>query len=300
MVFLRLGVQCAVFDDDGRVLLSRRGDLNIWDLPGGRLDPHERLEEAAAREVREETGIIAHIERPIGLYYWAGWSRLNVLYAAWPLGGTLRSATDEARANAYFDLNALPADLSWEWMLFDAVSEVRPPPRIVETPAVERRRIRQRLRRRWFRNWLAGRPEPRFPRFDVRAVGVVWDEAHRQVLTVSSVRSRALPRVVCTGRASPWDELGQMVRRHCGLSPEWCWVGLWQQPAQNRLELVFAATIEEAELAAGAEWLTARNAALSGLDVEYVERVKPAYADAPVWSLVDASTLEPDLTESVT
>ena len=58
MSFLRLGVQCVVIDDEERVLLSQRGDLNVWNLPGGRVDWRESLEAAAAREVREETGIV--------------------------------------------------------------------------------------------------------------------------------------------------------------------------------------------------------------------------------------------------
>ena len=64
---LRLGVMCAVIDDSGCLLLSQRGDLNTWNLPGGRLDPGETLEEAAVREVEEETGISAETERAVAL-----------------------------------------------------------------------------------------------------------------------------------------------------------------------------------------------------------------------------------------
>lgn len=296
MAFLRLGVKCAVFDDDGRVLLSRRSDLNVWDLPGGRLDPGERLEEAAAREVREETGVIVHVERPVGLYFWEGWARLNVLYAAWPLGGALHAATPETRANAFFDLAALPDDLSWEWLLFDAAAELPPPPRVMAMPPSELRRARRRLRWRWVQNWLAGRPEPRFPRFQVSAAGVVWDDDHRRVLTLLTSHGRSLPRVVCSGRIPPWQELGHVVRRGCGVSPDWRWVGVRQQPEQGRFELVFAATTEEREPAGDAEWSTARNAALSGPDMAYVERVKPDYADGPVWTLTPGSVLYADMT----
>src|SRR5512138_971831 len=90
---LRLGVMCTV-SQDKRLLLSRRGDLNVWALPGGRLDAGERLAEAAAREVEEETGLTVQPLHPIGLYYLAGWQRMNVLYAAKPTGGSLKN-TDE-------------------------------------------------------------------------------------------------------------------------------------------------------------------------------------------------------------
>jgi len=54
-----LGVSTLV-RHDGRVLLVRRGRepfAGLWSLPGGRVEPGEALAEAAAREVREETGI---------------------------------------------------------------------------------------------------------------------------------------------------------------------------------------------------------------------------------------------------
>ncbi len=42
---------------DGRIALIHRPKYDDWTLPKGKLDPGESWEEAAVREVREETGI---------------------------------------------------------------------------------------------------------------------------------------------------------------------------------------------------------------------------------------------------
>ena len=49
----------AVLDSGGRVLLGRRADVGVWTLPGGIIDPGEQPADAAAREIFEETGVLA-------------------------------------------------------------------------------------------------------------------------------------------------------------------------------------------------------------------------------------------------
>ncbi|MBU5439126.1 NUDIX hydrolase [Tissierella sp. MSJ-40] len=46
-----------ILDNEKRVLLQHRTDNNTWGIPGGCIEPGETVEEAAKREVYEETGI---------------------------------------------------------------------------------------------------------------------------------------------------------------------------------------------------------------------------------------------------
>ena len=50
---------------DGRVLLVHRPRYDDWTLPKGKLDPGESYEEAALREVEEETGMRCSLGREL-------------------------------------------------------------------------------------------------------------------------------------------------------------------------------------------------------------------------------------------
>lgn len=61
---LTLGTRTAVLAEDGRVLLVRHSYAPGWMFPGGGVNRGETVFTAAAREVREETGIVAG-EEPV-------------------------------------------------------------------------------------------------------------------------------------------------------------------------------------------------------------------------------------------
>ncbi len=65
---LRIGCSAVIFDDQRRVLLTRRADNGQWCLPGGAMEAGESAAETCRREVLEETGLQIRIRRLIGVY----------------------------------------------------------------------------------------------------------------------------------------------------------------------------------------------------------------------------------------
>ena len=65
---IRLGCSAAIFDEQGRILLTKRSDNGQWCLPGGAVDPGETVAEAIEREVWEETGLRVSVKRLVGVY----------------------------------------------------------------------------------------------------------------------------------------------------------------------------------------------------------------------------------------
>ena len=108
-----VGTTGLVRDGQGRVLLLRH---RFWPegrqvgLPGGYAIAGERLEDAVAREVREETGLrieVAHV-----LQVSSGFRlRIGVTYAAELVGGEWDVDRREVISAEFTPIDALPADL---------------------------------------------------------------------------------------------------------------------------------------------------------------------------------------------
>ena len=65
---VRLGCSAAIFDERGRIFLTRRADNGQWCLPGGGMEAGESVAEACEREVWEETGLRIDVKRLVGVY----------------------------------------------------------------------------------------------------------------------------------------------------------------------------------------------------------------------------------------
>jgi ADP-ribose pyrophosphatase YjhB (NUDIX family) len=98
---------------DGKILLTKREDFEIWCLPGGIVDENESLAEAAIREVREETGAIVEINSLVGIYSRLGGMRDEhaVIFRGIQTGGELRIQKGETIEVAYLPFDNLPEEI---------------------------------------------------------------------------------------------------------------------------------------------------------------------------------------------
>jgi len=64
----KVGCSVAAFDDDGHVVLIKHADNGRWALPGGYAEVGSPPSANAVRELHEETGFDAELERLIGVY----------------------------------------------------------------------------------------------------------------------------------------------------------------------------------------------------------------------------------------
>lgn len=95
-------VGVVIKDEAGRILLIQRGhepQQGFWTIPGGRVEAGESLEDAAAREALEETGLVVEIGAEIYRVAIPGGDDkvFDVHdFEATVLGGTLQAGDDAA------------------------------------------------------------------------------------------------------------------------------------------------------------------------------------------------------------
>jgi 8-oxo-dGTP diphosphatase len=95
---------------DGRILLGKRGpgarEPGKWSFPAGFVERGERVERAAAREAREETGLDVVVGDLVGLYSSEGETVVLAVYEATSVGEPY--AGDDLVEVGWFPISALP------------------------------------------------------------------------------------------------------------------------------------------------------------------------------------------------
>lgn len=119
---LQVGASVIVENESGEVLLQKRADNHCWGYAGGSVDLDEVVEEAARRELLEETGLIAQELTLFGVFsgkqthyiYPNGdeVSNVDIVYLCKSYTGQLRCQETEVEELRFFPSDKLPENLS--------------------------------------------------------------------------------------------------------------------------------------------------------------------------------------------
>ncbi len=104
-----VGVDAAIFNSEGKILLVQRADTQTWCMPGGMADVGESPAQVAEREVWEETGLHVAARRLAGIFdsrVTFGWPTspvhlYHICFICERVGGVL-SLTNETIAYGFF------------------------------------------------------------------------------------------------------------------------------------------------------------------------------------------------------
>lgn len=103
-----VGVTGLGVDARGRVLLARhRFGAPQWRFLGGFLHRRERVEDALAREIKEETGLVIEVGPVLETITGFRWARVELVFAFRVIGGA-EALTAEVAEIRWFPLDALP------------------------------------------------------------------------------------------------------------------------------------------------------------------------------------------------
>lgn len=111
-----------LFNEEGKVLLEERADDGYFDFPGGGIDLKESAEDAARRELKEETNLIADELELFKVYsgevthyvYFNGDEiyGVDLIYLCYKYHGEMIPQVEEVKSLSFHDLNNMPEKMS--------------------------------------------------------------------------------------------------------------------------------------------------------------------------------------------
>ena len=111
-----------LFNEEGKVLLEERSDDGYFDFPGGSIDLKESAEDAAKRELYEETGLIADELELFKVYsgeithyvYFNGDEiyGVDLVYICRKYHGEQNPQLEEVKELKFYDLKNMPNKMS--------------------------------------------------------------------------------------------------------------------------------------------------------------------------------------------
>jgi 8-oxo-dGTP pyrophosphatase MutT (NUDIX family) len=125
-LLLMTSVSIVVYDDQGRILLVRHVEGDVWVTPGGSVEPPESPADAAVREMWEETGLWVELVRVLGVYSGPEFlvnyrngdqvTYQTMVFEGRVVGGVLRPDGSESKALAYLSQAELAGRNLPAWM----------------------------------------------------------------------------------------------------------------------------------------------------------------------------------------
>lgn len=250
---MNVGTNGVVVDQHGNVLLIKRNDTRTFAPPGGALEAGELPPDGAAREVREETGLIVLPVRLTTLTYipFSPYGFLNFTFRCLLRGGEIASS-EESPVVGFFKPNPLPRRMAGfhRERLENGLSHAEERPLFFQNHVSMANKIARFLLRqvvyRWFdlKRKLQGVPpfQPS-PPWSVFTYLLYANDAQEYLWHRPQDNGPwQLPGGRASGLQAPWQTAVQLAQQQTGLALQPRSLSdVYLGPQENQLHLIFIA-----------------------------------------------------------
>ena len=116
----KVAAGCIAELDSGIVMVRRSIEPGYgkWVFPGGYVDRGEKVEQAACREMLEESGVTVEVDSLLGVYSYADRPIVVIVYTGHVTGGNLVAADESLEAATF-----RPEEIPWDELAFPSTFE---------------------------------------------------------------------------------------------------------------------------------------------------------------------------------